>query len=86
MPLQRLQAFLLIASRGDAGTNHATLIHELELSRSQASKVVADLTELTSRKEPGPGLVESVPDPMNMRTRIVKLTPKGRQVYEQCLS
>ena len=85
MPLQRLQAFLLIASRGDRGTDHQTLIHELDMSRSQASKVVSDLSFLTSTKEKGPDLVDSQPDPMNLRSRIVKLTPKGRKVYEELM-
>lgn len=82
MKINRLQVLIeLVLAGGELPMSD--LINRLGLARAHASKVVASWTKLTHTKQPGPGYVENAPDPMNLNTRIVKLTPAGRKYIEQ---
>jgi DNA-binding MarR family transcriptional regulator len=61
----------------EPGIDQSTLGIRLNLTRSGVSKDIADLSVLTSRKQPGPGLVENTIDPMRMNIRLPMLTRKG---------
>lgn len=78
---QKLAVFLEIAI--SPGIDNQTLIHRLDLSRSNASKLVRDLTTLTARKEEGPGLVRQELDPMDLTRRHAFLTEKGEQLFQR---
>ncbi|HET6565150.1 MAG TPA: hypothetical protein VFG52_07015 [Xanthomonadales bacterium] len=43
------------------------------------SRNLADLSKLTTRKVKGPGLLQLVADPRNLRIKRIHLTPKGRK-------
>ena len=70
---QRL--LILLAVHAHEGLSQRELLGELEdTSITALSRNLADLSELTSRKGEGPGLVELRSDPMNLRIRRVYLT------------
>ena len=79
MTVQQLDTLITISLEPE-GIDQANLVKRADLSRSGASKNIADLTALTSRHKPGPGLVESLIDPFNRSTRSIKLTMKGTAV------
>lgn len=43
------------------------------------SRNIADLSALTTKKQPGPGLLELRVDPLNLRVKHVFLTAKGKR-------
>lgn len=55
------------------------------LTKSAASRNVLDLSDLTSRRKPGPGLVEMRPDPNNRAYKLVYLTPVGHDAVNKIL-
>jgi len=60
------------------------LLKSLEgTSTTALSRNLADLSALSTRKTPGPGLLELRTDPMNLRTKRVFLTPKGKRFVSQ---
>jgi len=76
---QRL--LILLAVHEHEGLSQRELLGELEdTSITALSRNLADLSELTSRKGEGPGLVELRSDPMNLRIRRVHLTARGRRL------
>jgi len=84
MSVQKLQILMCCLSSPD-GIDQQRLFQEMDQSRSAVSKNIADLTAFTSKKLPGPALLVSIPDPMNLTTRIIRVTPKGRQVWRDIL-
>ena len=50
------------------------------------SRNLADLSALTTRKLPGPGLLELRTDLLNLRVKRAYLTPKGRRFVKQWLA
>lgn len=82
---QRLQ--ILLAVYFNEGLSQRDLLQFLDMTSITAlSRNIADLSRLTSRKLKGPGLLELRPDPLNLRTKHVFLTGKGRRFMEQWLS
>jgi DNA-binding MarR family transcriptional regulator len=47
------------------------------------SRNIADLSSLTTKKLPGPGLIELRTDPLNLRVKRVFLTAKGRRFMKR---
>lgn len=47
------------------------------------SRNIADLSDLTTKKLPGPGLLEQRIDPLNLRVKRVFLTPKGKNFMKR---
>ncbi len=84
MTAQRLMILLCVAL--NEGLSQRELLQRLELTSITAlSRNIADLSALTSRKTPGPGLLELRSDPMNLRIKRVHLTPRGRKFVERWL-
>lgn len=83
MSVQRLNVLLDIAINGE--TDQGSVVRRCGLSRSGGSKNVAAWSALTSTKRKGPGLVSSTADPMNLKTRILRLTPRGEAALEKVL-
>ena len=82
---QRL--LILIAVYFHEGLSQRELLSHLELTSITAlSRNLADLSELTTKKLPGPGLLEQRTDPLNLRVKRVFLTPNGKRFMKQWLA
>jgi len=82
---QRL--LILIAVYFNEGQSQRQLLQHLESTSITAlSRNIADLSEFTTRKLPGPGLLELRTDPLNLRIKRVFLTPKGRNFVQRWLA
>lgn len=82
---QRL--LILIAVYFHEGLSQRELLNHLELTSITAlSRNLADLSRLTTKKLPGPGLLELRVDPLNLRIKRVFLTKKGKRFMEQWLA
>ena len=81
---QRL--LILIAVYFHEGLSQRELMNHLESTSITAlSRNLADLSAMTTRKEPGPGLLELRTDPLNLRIKRVFLTRKGRSFVRRWL-
>jgi len=82
---QRL--LILIGVYRHEGLSQRELLNHLDSTSITAlSRNIADLSGLTTRKTPGPGLLELRTDPMNLRVKRVFLTRKGRGFVKQWLA
>lgn len=82
---QRL--LILIGVYLHEGLSQRELLNHLESTSITAlSRNIADLSILTTRKTPGPALLELRTDPMNLRVKRVFLTRKGRAFVKQWVS
>lgn len=82
---QRL--LILIAVYFHEGLSQRELLSFLESTSITAlSRNLADLSAMTTRKVPGPGLLELRTDPMNLRVKRVYLTRKGRGFVRRWLA
>ena len=82
---QRL--LILIAVYFNEGLSQRELLHHLESTSITAlSRNLADLSVLTTRKTPGPALLELRVDPANLRIKRVFLTPRGRRFISQWIA
>jgi DNA-binding MarR family transcriptional regulator len=86
MPLQTLAVFLDAAiHEGEPENSVSEIGKRVGLQSSSASRNVAALSKWHWLKKPGLELLDTVPDPMEMRRKIVALTPKGRRLAEQII-
>jgi DNA-binding MarR family transcriptional regulator len=77
---------ILIAVYFHEGLSQRDLLKFLELTSITAlSRNIADLSNLTTKKLPGPGLLELRVDPLNLRIKRVFLTKKGRRFMDKWL-
>lgn len=75
---QRL--LILIAVYFHEGLSQRELMQHLESTSITAlSRNLADLSAMTTRKVPGPGLLELRTDPLNLRVKRVFLTSRGKR-------
>jgi DNA-binding MarR family transcriptional regulator len=82
---QRL--LILIAVYFHEGLSQRELLGHLEQTSITAlSRNLADLSNLTTKKLPGPGLLELRTDPLNLRVKRVFLTAKGKRFMKQWLA
>ena len=82
---QRL--LILIAVYFNQGLSQRELLKHLESTSITAlSRNLADLSALTTRKMPGPGLLELRVDPLNLRVKRVFLTRKGQNFVKQWIA
>lgn len=83
--IQRL--LILINVYLHEGLSQKELLSRLDATSVTAlSRNLADLSAWTTRKQPGPGLIELKADPMNLRRKTVHLTAKGRRLIKQVAS
>jgi DNA-binding MarR family transcriptional regulator len=83
--VQRL--LILIGIYLHEGLSQRELLQHLDSTSITAlSRNIADLSTLTTRKLPGPGLLELRNDPMNLRVKRVFLTRKGRSFVRQLIA
>ena len=82
---QRL--LILICVYFHQGLSQRELLTKLESTSITAlSRNLADLSDWTTRKKKGPGLIELRPDPMNLRIKRVYLTEKGSNFVRRWLA
>ena len=82
---QRL--LILIAVYFHEGLSQRELMNYLEgTSITALSRNLADLSALTTKKAPGPGLLELRTDPLNLRVKRVFLTRKGKTFVKRWLA
>ena len=68
------------------GLSQRELLNHLDSTSITAlSRNIADLSSLTTKKQPGPGLIELRVDPMNLRVKKVFLTRKGKRFVQRWL-
>jgi DNA-binding MarR family transcriptional regulator len=79
MPSQQQLLLLGLFVRGV--TNQADIEELTGVKRSSNSRNITKLG-IGERGETGPKLVESFEDPMDRRTKLVRLTPKGKDLLE----
>lgn len=81
---QRL--LILICAYKNQGLSQRELLTKLDSTSITAlSRNIADLSSLTTKKLPGPGLLELRSDPMNLRIKRIFLTPKGKRFVKKWL-
>lgn len=79
---QRL--LILIAVYFHEGLSQRELLSHLDSTSITAlSRNLADLSSMTTRKTPGPGLLNLKVDPLNLRVKRVFLTSKGKRFMKQ---
>ena len=79
---QRL--LILIGVYFHEGLSQRELLSFLESTSITAlSRNIADLSDLTTRKLQGPGLLEQRIDPLNLRVKRVFLTEKGKRFMKR---
>ena len=82
---QRL--LILIAVYFHEGLSQRELMEHLESTSITAlSRNLADLSALTTRKVPGPGLLELRTDPLNLRIKRVFMTSRGKRFVRRWLA
>ena len=82
--VQRL--LILLAAYRHEGVSQRELLAFLDMTSIAAlSRNLADLSAMTSRKTPGPGLLEQRIDPGNLRVRRIFLTERGKRVVRRFL-
>lgn len=82
---QRL--LILVAVFFHEGLSQRELLLHLESTSITAlSRNLADLSKLTTKKLPGPGLLELRTDPLNLRIKRVFLTKKGKRFMDRWLA
>jgi len=82
---QRL--LILIAVYFHEGLSQRELLGHLDSTSITAlSRNLADLSSLTTRKTPGPGLLALKTDPLNLRIKRVYLTSKGKRFMKHWLA
>ena len=82
---QRL--LILICVYFNQGLSQRDLLTKLESTSITAlSRNLADLSDWTTRKKKGPGLIELRSDPMNLRIKRVYLTDKGNNFVRRWLA
>jgi DNA-binding MarR family transcriptional regulator len=81
VPAQLVQTFLVVAQH--EGKSLREIQERLDASMSTVSRHLLDLGERNRKMEPGYGLVDRRPNPVNLRENTYKLTPKGSLLIRQ---
>jgi DNA-binding MarR family transcriptional regulator len=82
---QRL--LILICVYFNQGMSQRELLTKLDSTSITAlSRNLADLSDWTTRKKKGPGLIELRADPMNLRIKRVYLTEEGNRFVQRWLT
>ncbi|MDX1481048.1 MAG: hypothetical protein R3315_05190 [Woeseiaceae bacterium] len=82
---QRL--LILICVYFNEGLSQRELLTKLDSTSITAlSRNLADLSDWTTRKKKGPGLIELKSDPMNLRVKRVYLSERGNNFVKRWLS
>lgn len=83
MTVQKLQVLIEVAL--SEPLDQGTLVQKVNQTRSAVSKNVANWSALTYKKDKGPGFIRSDLDPMNLKTRILTITDRGKAALAKAL-
>ena len=83
IPPQTIGTFLYVATHD--GCLMKDLADSLGVAQSTMSRNVAMLDRINRHHEPGLDLVRAIEDPVERRRKIVRLTPKGRQLRDRLI-
>lgn len=83
MSLRRLEVLLYVYRRRQ--TTLQEIIRSLNLVPSSATKLVQSWSHLDQNKQPGPKYLVAEADPMNLSTKVIKITPRGAKAVELLL-
>lgn len=83
MPVAMINAFLLVAM--EEGKSLREYTDMSGVPTPSMSRYLIDLSKRNRKKEEGYDLVVSHPDPMEMRRKMYRLTPKGRALRDRIL-
>lgn len=83
VPLNMVSTFIWVAQND--GLHQYDLEEYLGASNATASRAIKWWGEWRSYKDnkPGPGFIESYPDPADRRYRVVKLTDSGKKFWKK---
>lgn len=82
-PASYMAAFLYVALQPGKGPTEVG--EALGISQAPASRLILEIGQKSRHGGEGLGLVDSVPDPHDMRARKLFLTTKGRQLLKRLL-
>ena len=83
---QAIAVFLFVAVHGGKeGVAMQTISEDLDISQSSVSRNAYKLGDVNRHKKIGVGLLETFEDPMERRRKLVRLTAKGKRVYNTLL-
>lgn len=83
--VQRL--LILVNVYLNEGLSQNELLQRLDMTSVTAlSRNLAELSDLTPRKQPGPGLIELRSDSLNLRKKRIFLTEQGREFLSELMS
>lgn len=80
IPTQQVMTFLFVAEKGEAVMGD--LAEATGVAQSSVSRNVARLGNGLSPSEPGYGLLEAFEDPYYRKRKLVKLTPRGKELVK----
>ena len=81
IPAQQVLTFCHVADRAELPM--AELLKLTGLAQSSVSRTVAKLGQGESPREPGFGLIEAYEDPYFRRRKLVRLTPRGKELAKE---
>lgn len=84
MPLGQLLCILVLAG-DEEGMSLTELAKKANLQMATASRYIGSLGKIDRHREEGLNLVESFENPMERRKKIVRLTPKGKNLVSRML-
>ena len=85
---QAIAVFFFVATKAgktNSGVAMQTISEELDLAQSSVSRNCYKLADVNRHKKTGIGLLETFEDPMERRRKLVRLTAKGKRVYNTLL-
>lgn len=84
MSIRRLEVLLFVYRRKETTTQE--IIKRLDMIPSSVTKIVQSWSALTPDKKPGPKYLTTEADPMNLSTKVVRITPRGKKAVELLLN
>jgi len=84
MEVQAVAVFFCVGlHQSEEGISMQDLGDKLDIAQSSVSRNVFKLSLVNRHRERGVDLLESYEDPMERRRKLVKLTNKGKRVYDR---